>query len=134
AYPPPLRQDDLWRTFFTHHYAGVQQSLARRIFANSGVVSRHAAVNPMIEDASGWSTQARMRRYLTEALPLGKDAVGRALAEAGISPTDIGLFVVCSCTGYVTPGVDILLARDLSMAGTPRRHILGHSGWYGDLP
>jgi predicted naringenin-chalcone synthase len=112
----------------------VQQALARRIFANAGVVNRHGAVNPMIEDASGWSTRDRMRRYLTEAMPLGKEAIGRALAEAGVSPADVGLFVVCSCTGYVTPGLDILLARDLAMAPTTQRLFIGHMGCYAALP
>ena len=92
--------------------------LAKRIFENSGVVSRHGAVNPLVEDASGWSTAKRMGRYLTEALPLGKDAVSGALDAAGLRPAEIGLFVVCSCTGYATPGLDILLARDLGMAPT----------------
>ena len=35
---------------------------------------------------------------------------------AGLDAGDVGLFVVCSCTGYATPGLDILLARDLGMA------------------
>ena len=36
-----------------------------------------------------------------------------ARTGARLDPADVGLFVVCSCTGYVTPGLDILLARDL---------------------
>jgi predicted naringenin-chalcone synthase len=134
AHPPTVGQDDLWRDYFARHYAGVQQALAKRIFANAGVVNRHAVVNPMIEDPSGWSTRARMQRYLTEAMPLGKDAIGRALAEAGVSPSEVGLFVVCSCTGYVTPGLDILLARDLGMAATTQRLFIGHMGCYAALP
>jgi predicted naringenin-chalcone synthase len=91
-------------------------------------------VNPLIEDVSGWSTQARMRRYLTEALPLGKDAVAGALDAAGLAPTDVGLFAVCSCTGYVTPGLDILLARDLGMSSRTQRLFIGHMGCYAALP
>ena len=78
--------------------------------------ARHAAVNPVVEDASGWSTGARMRRYLVEALPLGKEAVAAALADAGLAAEDIGLFAVASCTGYATPGLDIRIAADLGMA------------------
>jgi predicted naringenin-chalcone synthase len=134
ACPPALRQEDLWRDYFDNHYAGVQHALARRIFANSGVVTRHGVISPIIEDPSHWSTRERMRRYLTEAMPLGKDAVGRALAEAGVAPGDVGLFVVCSCTGYVTPGLDILLARDLGMAPSTQRVFIGHMGCYAALP
>ena len=134
AYPEVLRQDEMWDGFFARHYGGVQRALAKRVFANSGVVSRHGVVNPLIEDISGWSTEARMHRYLTEALPLGKDAVCGALDEAGLAPAEIGLFLVCSCTGYVTPGLDILLARDLGMAPSTQRPFIGHMGCYAALP
>jgi predicted naringenin-chalcone synthase len=44
---------------------------------------------------------------------------------------------VATCTGYATPGLDILLARDLGMGGTKqdtqRLHI-GHMGCYAALP
>jgi len=134
SHPPALRQDDLWRGFFATHYTGVQRALASRLFANSGVVTRHGALNPLVEDVSGWSTERRMRRYLTEALPLGKAAVGDALAAAGLPAAEVGLFAVCSCTGYVTPGLDILLARDLGMPADAQRLFIGHMGCYAALP
>ncbi len=134
SHPPALRQDDLWRGFFRAHYSGVQRALASRLFSNSGVATRHGALNPLIEDVSGWSTERRMRRYLTEALPLGKAAVGDALAAAGLPAAEVGLFAVCSCTGYVTPGLDILLARDLGMPADAQRLFIGHMGCYAALP
>ncbi len=134
AYPGSFSQEDLWKGFFSTHYAGVQRALASRMFSNSGVVSRHGAMNPLIEDVSRWSTQRRMQRYLTEALPLGKAAVGEALAAAGLPAAEVGLFAVCSCTGYVTPGLDILLARDLGMAPGTQRLFIGHMGCYAAIP
>lgn len=134
ALPPASGQDVLWRDFFAHHFAGSTRALAERIFANSGVTTRQAAVNPLVEDVSGWSTERRMRRYLVEALPLGKEAVDRALTDAGLCAADIGLFVVCSCTGYATPGLDILLARDMGMSADTQRLFVGHMGCYAALP
>lgn len=134
AHPPAVSQDELWEGFFTNHYSGVQRALAKRIFANSGVQRRHAAVNPLLEDASRWSTERRMQRYLAEAMPLGKSAVADALSVAALDPEDIGLFAVCSCTGYVTPGLDILLARDLGMSAATQRVFVGHMGCYAALP
>jgi alkylresorcinol/alkylpyrone synthase len=134
AYPPATAQDELWDGFFAQHYSGVQRALAKRIFSNSGVRRRHAVINPTIEDVSGWSTERRMQRYLVEAMPLGKSAVAEALAAADLAATDVGLFAVCSCTGYVTPGLDILLARDLGMAATTQRLSIGHMGCYAALP
>ncbi|HEU4422160.1 MAG TPA: type III polyketide synthase [Pilimelia sp.] len=134
ALPPQVRQEELWDGFFAAHYGGPERALARRIFANSGVRSRQAAVNPLLEDVSSWSTERRMRRFLTEALPLGKEAVERALSAAGIPADEIGLFAVCCCTGYVTPGLDILLARDLGLAAYAQRLFVGHMGCYAALP
>lgn len=134
ALPPQATQEDLWREFFAAHFSGTTRALAERIFANSGVTTRQAAVNPILEDVSDWPTERRMRRYLVEALPLGKEAVERALTDAGLGAGDVGLFVVCSCTGYATPGLDILLARDLGMAPDAQRMFVGHMGCYAALP
>ncbi len=134
AHPPPTSQDDLWRGFFEQHYEGVARGLAKRIFGNSGVRYRHGVVNPLVEDPSQWSTAERMRRYLGEALPLGKEALTAALDRTGVAPGDVGMLVVCSCTGYATPGLDILLARDLVMPADVRRVFVGHMGCYAALP
>ncbi|WP_432417519.1 type III polyketide synthase [Actinoplanes solisilvae] len=134
ALPPSARQDELWETCFARHYAPEKRALAKRIFENSGVRTRQAAVSPLLEDVSDWSTEQRMRRYLVEALPLGKEAVSRALTDAGVEAGQLGLFAVCSCTGYATPGLDILLARDLGMSPTVQRLFVGHMGCYAALP
>lgn len=132
AVPAVMGQQELWDGFFREHYA--DDPLARRIWASSGVRTRHGVVNPVSEDVSTWSTAARMRRYLAEALPLGKQAVGDALADAGLDAADVGLFTVASCTGYATPGVDILLARDLGMSTGVQRLVVGHMGCYAAIP
>jgi predicted naringenin-chalcone synthase len=134
AYPPTIGQDELWDGFFERHYAGPIGAFARRIFGNSGVHSRHTVISPLQEDASSWSTGQRMARYLVEAMPLGKDATEAALAEAGVPASEVGLFVVCSCTGYATPGLDILLARDLGLPASSQRVFIGHMGCYACLP
>jgi len=67
-------------------------------------------------------------------MPLGKEAVAGALADAGLDPADVGLLTVVSCTGYVTPGLDILLARDLGMLDSVQRLHVGHMGCYAALP
>lgn len=134
ALPPAANQEELWREFFAARYAGPTRVLAERIFANSGVRRRRAAVNPLLEDVAQWPTERRMARYLTEALPLGKEAVERAIAASGVTAEEIGMFAVCSCTGYVTPGLDILLARDVGMRPETQRLFIGHMGCYAALP
>src|SRR5918998_4786597 len=104
------------------------------VFAASGVRRRHAVANPLDEDISGWSTGARMQRYVEEALPLGKQAVAAALDDAGLAPGDVGLFAVATCTGYATPGLDIRLAGDLGMPPGLQRLLVGHMGCYAAIP
>jgi predicted naringenin-chalcone synthase len=132
ALPPGVSQEEIWRGFFARHFAG--SPIAERIFYNSGVATRHTVLNPLVEDISGTTTGQRMRRYAAEVVPLGKEAVASALAEAGIPPADIGLLAVATCTGYTTPGLDILLARDLGLASDARRLMIGHMGCYAALP
>lgn len=134
AHPPLVSQDELWHGFFAGHYAGAVRGLAKRIFEHAGVTTRHGAVNPVVEDPSMWSTAQRMDRFVTEAVPLGKEAVATALARADVAASDVGMLVVCSCTGYATPGLDILLARDLGLPADARRLFVGHMGCYAALP
>ncbi len=132
ALPATYAQDDVWDGFFARHYAGVRS--AERIFKATGVRTRHAVANPVDEDLSAWGTGARMERYVTEALPLGKQAVAGALDAAGLAPGDVGLFAVATCTGYATPGLDIRLAGDLGMSVGVQRLQIGHMGCYAALP
>ncbi|WP_051799003.1 type III polyketide synthase [Catenuloplanes japonicus] len=134
ALPPAASQAELWSGYFAAHYPGRVAPIAEKIFSNAGVRTRQAAVSPLDEDVSGWSTERRMRRYQEEAMPLGKEAVERALVASGLAATDVGLFAVCSCTGYATPGLDILLARDLGMSPRTQRLFIGHMGCYAALP
>lgn len=132
AVPPSVSQRALWDGFFRHHYTG--SPVARRLFARAGVHTRHAAVNPLVEDVSDWGTGARMRRYQAEAAPLAKDAVTTALDAAGLPAAGAGLFTVVSCTGYATPGLDVTVARDLAMPADVQRLAIGHMGCYAALP
>jgi alkylresorcinol/alkylpyrone synthase len=132
ALPAPMDQQRLWDGFFRDHYAGAR--LAEKVWQHSAISTRRGVVDPTSEDISGWGTGARMQRFVQEALPLGKEAVAGALAAAGLAPEDVGLFTVVSCTGYATPGLDILLARDLGMTDDVQRLHVGHMGCYAALP
>ena len=132
ALPPAMDQQGLWDGFFREHYRDAR--VARTVWASSGIATRRGVVDPRREDVSGWGTAARMRRFQTDALPLGLDAVGKALADAGLDPAEVALLTVVSCTGYATPGLDVLLARDLGLRPDVQRLHLGHMGCYAALP
>ena len=127
-----MTQERLWEELFSSHYGGSR--LAQRIWLRSGVERRHGVVNPIAENVSAWGTGARMQRFIEEALPLGRRAVEACLADAGLDARDVGLFAVVSCTGYGTPGLDILLARELGMSDDVQRLHIGHMGCYAAVP
>ena len=132
AAPAPVPQQEIWDEVFSPRLGG--SALARAIFLRAGIGSRHPAVDPRVTDVSDWTTERRMDRYVTEARGLGRDAVRRALQQAGLKAEDVGLFVVVSCTGYATPGLDILISDDVGMPLSVRRLIVGHMGCYAAVP
>ncbi len=132
AVPAAIGQREAWDEVFAPRLAN--SSLAKAIFLRAGISTRHTAVDPRQTDVSGWTTGERMRRYVTEARTLGRDAVRQALDQAQVRAEDVGLFVVVSCTGYSTPGLDILIAEDVGMPLSVRRLIVGHMGCYAAIP
>lgn len=132
ALPPAVDHAAVWTDFFAAHYSA--NPTAERVWQTAGIQTRHAVIDPRVEDVTSWSTGARMQRFAVEAMPLGKSAVAAALADAGLAAEDVGLFAVASCTGYATPGLDILLARDLGMAADVQRLHIGHMGCYAAVP
>src|SRR5947209_8504929 len=123
---------DMWEQFFAQHYD--HNRVAEKVWRSAGIETRHAVADPRKEDLSGWGTGARMVRFVEDAVPLGHEAVSKALAEAGVDAADVGLLTAVSCTGYATPGLDILLARDLGMSPDVQRLHIGHMGCYAAIP
>ena len=132
SFPPSLDQQQAWDEFFSGHFS--DSRMARRVWRTSGIERRHSAVDPRMEDLSGASTGTRMLRYAELAVPLACAAVTNGLDACGIKPGEVDLLTVVSCTGYVTPGVDILVARELGMKSSVQRLHIGHMGCYAALP
>jgi len=70
-----------------------------------------------------------MERFTQLAVPLGCETVAASMAAAGINVADVEQFTVVSWTGYATPGVDQLVARELGMATSVQRLHVGHMGY-----
>lgn len=88
---------------------------------------------PLRESPSdpGPSTAARMARFEAEAGPLAVAAAGAAVDDARVDVGSITHVVTVSCTGFVAPGVDIAIVRDLGLRpSTPRAHV-GFMGCHG---
>jgi predicted naringenin-chalcone synthase len=71
-------------------------------------------------------TAARMEVYGEAAPRLALEAI-RALPEP---PGEITHLVVASCTGFVAPGIDQIIAAELGLAGHVERTLVGFMGCY----
>ncbi len=132
AVPTEVSQEDLWDGFFAEHYRG--NPLAERLWRRAGVTSRHGVAVPWKEDVREWGTAARIERFVEEAVPLGREALRACLEESRLAPQEVDALTVATCTGYATPGLDILLARELGLAEDTQRLHVGHMGCYAALP
>lgn len=104
-----------------------------RVFANAGIAHRHLVVDAAYYEAPR-STEARNNCYFSEALPLGEAVIRHCLEQAGCNPEDIDDFIVVSCTGIDTPGLDLRLAGRLGMRPDLRRTTVLGMGCYAAFP
>jgi predicted naringenin-chalcone synthase len=113
---------------------GKQRERALHTIMNySGVSFRHfVAEASFFEEPK--STRERNDRYMEEALPFGESVIRRGLESASINAEDITTFIVVSCTGLNTPGLDLLLAQRLGMRTNLTRTCVLGMGCYGAFP
>lgn len=76
------------------------------------------------------TTGARMALYEPRSLALAL----RAVEDLDIDPAEITHIVVASCTGFMAPGLDQILAARLGMAGSVQRATVGFMGCYAAVP
>ena len=108
---------------------------AEAIFAHPAIGWRHS----VLEDPAAFfqahrGAGARNEVSAREAPALARQAAEACLARAGVDPGEVDVLVAITCTGYMTPGVDIQLARDLGMRPDLRRFALGGMGCYAAFP
>ncbi len=76
-------------------------------------------------------TSTRMRAYADHAPELAMQAIA-ALGDA-FDAARITHIVVASCTGFVAPGIDQILARRLGLSPTVERVLIGFMGCYAGV-
>jgi predicted naringenin-chalcone synthase len=87
------------------------------------------------------STAARMEVFASEAPALAERAAARIFDGAGDStgrgraprPADVDHLVVVSCTGFLAPGLDVLLLRRLGLRSEIGRTLVGFQGCHAGL-
>jgi len=79
-----------------------------------GIATRHFAI-PEIERVFDRSADELNRSFRTEAPALAGRALMRALSIAGIVPSAIDALLICTCTGYLCPGLTSYVAEQLGI-------------------
>ena len=131
---PPYRhaQKDIYELFIEPRLG--PNRLARAAFMSAQIDYRYS----VFADGGFYDRQRtfaeRNDAYMRYARPLGAQAIGRCLEDAGLAPEDLDDLIVVSCTGFDTPGLELLLAADLGMRRDLRRTFIGAMGCYAAFP
>ncbi len=127
------QQEDILEQYAMRLPDPSRKRAVRAIFERTGIQTRYA-----VADAAFFSeprsTQARNDRYMETAVPLGRRVLEKLFAQSDYTPQDVDTFSVVSCTGYQVPGLDLLLAQQLSMRHDLRRTCVLGMGCYGAFP
>ena len=115
------------------------RSLFRRMADRSGIEHRWSVLPPTADGGppiaeggfyhEGFPlTGARMEIYAEAAPKLALEAVSRLNAIATVA--GITHLIVASCTGFVAPGIDQIIAAELGLDGSVERTLVGFMGCY----
>jgi alkylresorcinol/alkylpyrone synthase len=86
------------------------------VFDHAGIRCRNLSA-PLDWFARDHDFAERNALYVEQAVRLGQQVAGQALAKAGLRPTDIDHLVFVSSTGIAAPTVDARLANTLGLRG-----------------
>lgn len=81
---------------------------------NHGIASRHFAV-PGIAGIFDRSADQLNHAFRTEGPKLAARALTSALTRAGVKPAELDALLICTCTGYLCPGLTSYVAELLGL-------------------
>lgn len=130
-----------------------QAAMIPRLYEHAGIDTRHFVIGDdvvgdiingtnatqsvfvpsSVNDDTGPSTAERMQYYAAEAPPLAVRAARAALESSQVPAGDISHLVTVSCTGFMAPGVDVELIKQLHLKPTVLRTHVGFMGCHGAI-
>jgi len=106
-----IAQTSAVRTRLSRRSSLILHSILR---SDHGVSTRHFAVNDT-DRVFDLTADELNTAFRTEAPKLAGRALTAALAKAGINPEEIDALLICTCTGYLCPGVTSYVAEQLGL-------------------
>jgi alpha-pyrone synthase len=116
------------------------RALFARMAERSGIKHRYAVLPPLADGGSPVApggfyatdplppTSARMALYAEHAPQLALKAIDALAKKAALG--DITHLVVASCTGFVAPGIDQIIAAQMGLSADVERLLIGFMGCY----
>ncbi|MCB1207574.1 MAG: type III polyketide synthase [Verrucomicrobiae bacterium] len=139
--PEPCHsQEDLSRQLQERFTDPRIRRLVSQAFRHSGIEQRHMVVDGFFDcppfDSEGQATTAdRNAVYGTESRRLAVALGEKILSQEGAPGRDeITHLVFATCTGFVNPGPDFYLVRDLGLRESVERYTFGFMGCYAAIP
>ncbi|APE28418.1 type III polyketide synthase [Aurantiacibacter gangjinensis] len=114
-----------------------EAAMLDRMIGRGGIAHRHSVLSgedAQLVDGSFYAsdlpagTGERMRRFAEHAPDLAVEAAGKLPSLEGITH-----IIVASCTGFMAPGLDQVLARRLGLASDVQRLSIGFMGCYAGV-
>lgn len=110
-----------------------QRARIPRVYQKTKITTRHLAVNPVDPEFLSYSKEpgtirARMNLFYQHAVPLAVDVAGRAIEGMEDPANDIGMLVFATSTGFIAPGVDVAVVKQLGLSPTVNRLMVNFMG------
>jgi predicted naringenin-chalcone synthase len=136
--PATFTQQDCWNIV---ERSGVKARLKRRsvlimqtiLRGDHGIGTRHFAM-PEIERVFDRTSDELNLAFRAEAPLLAGRALTAALAKAGLAPDKVDALLICTCTGYLCPGLTSYVAENLGIRQDAVLHDLVGLGCGAAIP
>jgi predicted naringenin-chalcone synthase len=126
AHPPfEVTMQESWERLFAH--MSPQVRFGQRIVESTAVQKRHIMWDlDTLPEVCAMLTGDRMAAHADAVIDVASRSI--SLAIEGFDKGRVGSFVMACSTGYVNPGPDLLLAKELGLRSDLRRTFIGHMG------
>lgn len=110
-----------------------QRERIPRLYHKTRIGTRRMAVDPLdptfdVFRRDPGTIRDRMNLFFQHAVPLAVEVSRRALACTPYGPDEIGLLVFVTSTGFVAPGVDVALVKELGLSRSVSRVVVNFMG------
>jgi alpha-pyrone synthase len=110
-----------------------QRERIPRIYAKTKIASRRMAVDPLGAEFEAFrrgpaTIRDRMNLFYQHAVPLAAEVSARALAGLPYHTDEIGLLVFVTSTGFIAPGVDAAIVKQLGLPRSISRVVVNFMG------